>query len=423
MLARILYYYFKTRYLNRALKTREQIEHYQNKQFKLLQKKVLSQSPFYKPYLGKTLSQWPIINKNTMMEHFNDINTLSINKHDALAVAMQAEKTRDFTPMIKNIAVGLSSGTSGNKGLFLVSPLERDAWAGIILAKTLPDGLAAKERIAFFLRANNQLYTTLNKSKSIQFHFFDLLDSFDVHIKKLNELNPTIISAPASVLIYLARHKSLLHVAPKKIISVAEVLEPEEKKFISQSFDCVVAEIYQCTEGLLAVSDQKTNTLLMNEGFLIVEKEWIDETRFVPIITDLFRHTQPIVRYRLDDVLIENQRSSSIYTEIDQIEGRLGDVCYGKRGEEVIPIFADLIRQCMVNNSISFDDYLINQTSLLQFTIAITPEIKNKNRIIHHLNQLFLHQNCELPTWHLQPFQQSEKGIKRRRIRSQFVLD
>lgn len=35
-----------------------------------------------------------------------------------------------------------------------------------------------------------------------------------------------------------------------------------------------------------------------------IEKEWLDETRFVPIITDLMRTSQPIVRYRLDDVLV-----------------------------------------------------------------------------------------------------------------------
>ncbi|WBV66998.1 hypothetical protein PGH44_06835 [Legionella pneumophila] len=52
--------------------------------------------------------------------------------------------------MINNIAVGLSSGTSGSRGLFLVSEQERDAWAGIILAKAMPNGLRSRERIAFF---------------------------------------------------------------------------------------------------------------------------------------------------------------------------------------------------------------------------------------------------------------------------------
>lgn len=110
--------------------------------------------------------------------------------------------------MIGSIAVGLSSGTSGTRGLFLTSSKERDAWAGIMLAKLLPNGLKQKERIAFFLRANNNLYTTLNKSTKIQFHFFDLVLDFQHHIEHLNQLQPTILSAPASVLLQLARKKS-----------------------------------------------------------------------------------------------------------------------------------------------------------------------------------------------------------------------
>ena len=199
MLTRILYYYYKTLWLKHTLKTREQLVAYQEKQFKQHVKKNLSRAPFYQAYLDKPLQEWPIINKKIMMEQFNQLNTVNLTKKEALDVALKAEKTRDFSPLIQDIAVGLSSGTSGSRGLFLTSPKERDAWAGIILAKVLPNGFKSKERIAFFLRANNNLYTNLNKSRKIQFHFFDLLSDFHTHIKQLNLLKPTILSAPASV--------------------------------------------------------------------------------------------------------------------------------------------------------------------------------------------------------------------------------
>ncbi|HAT8180022.1 TPA: CoF synthetase, partial [Legionella pneumophila] len=199
MLARILFHYFNTLYLNRTITNPEKLKIHQEKQFKKLIKNCLRQSVFYRDYLKTPLEQWPIVNKKIMMEYFDDINTVNIKKNEALEIALRAENTRDFSPMINNIAVGLSSGTSGNRGLFLVSERERDAWAGIILAKAMPKGLHSQERIAFFLRANNQLYTTLNKSRTIQFHFFDLLADFDTHIQRLNAIQPTIISAPASV--------------------------------------------------------------------------------------------------------------------------------------------------------------------------------------------------------------------------------
>lgn len=417
MLVRILYHYYKTIWLARFLKNKAQLSAYQEKQFKKLVKKTLSKSPFYQDYLDKPFSEWPIIDKKIMMEHFTDINTVNLTKEEALQVALKAEATRDFSPLINDIAVGLSSGTSGSRGLFLTSPRERDAWAGIILAKVLPHGLKSTERIAFFLRANNNLYTTLNKSRTIQFHFFDLLADFDEHIKHLNRLQPTILSAPASVLLLLAQHKAQLTINPRKIYSVAEVLERSDELIIREAFHCPVSQVYQCTEGFLAISDKKTNRLTMNEEFLIIEKEWLDDTRFIPVITDLMRTSQPVVRYRLDDVLVVNH-DSKIFTQLDAIEGRVGDVCYGKQGQQLIPIFADILRQQMASSSIEFDDYQICQHAVNQFSIQVTPEPVDKNSVIAHLNQLFQDKNCDTPHWHWEVFVKREPWLKQRRIQA-----
>ncbi|GAA3325960.1 hypothetical protein GCM10020331_059960 [Ectobacillus funiculus] len=77
----------------------------------------------------------------------------------------------------------MSSGTSGNRGLFLVSKEERYLWAGSILAKVLPASILNKQKIAF-LRANSNLYETTKKTNGFHFTFFDLLDYFETHIKK-----------------------------------------------------------------------------------------------------------------------------------------------------------------------------------------------------------------------------------------------
>ncbi|STX39776.1 F390 synthetase-related protein [Legionella feeleii] len=418
MIIRILYYYYKTIFLKNYLNSREKLIKYQKKQFNKLAKSTLKNSPFYRNYLDKPFHEWPIINKHLMMEHFDDINTRQIKKDDAFAIALKAETTRDFSPLMNDIAVGLSSGTSGSRGLFLTSPRERDAWVGTILAKALPDGLKAEERIAFFLRANNQLYTNLGKSKKIKFYFFDLLDDFDEHIKKLNVIQPTILSAPASVLLMLAKQRHRLTIQPpKKIISVAEVLEKSDELVISKAFNQPVTQIYQCTEGFLAISDKTTNALVMNEEFLIIEKEWLDETRFVPIVTDLLRTTQPVIRYRLDDVLV-TKKTDAVFTELTAIEGRLGDVLYGKRGAEIIPIFADTCRQHMAGSPVEFEDYRIVQLTLDEFNIQVFPEPENKTLLIDHLNQLFKQKSCLIPTWQWQDYEKPKAGSKKRRIQS-----
>lgn len=117
---------------------------------------------------------------------------------------------------------------------------------------------------------------------------------FQHHIEHLNQLQPTILSAPASVLLQLARKKQLM-IKPQKIVSVAEVLEPQDQVLIEQAFEC---------RGFTSISMHRRAFLLsvinipikstMNDSLLIVEKEWLDEYRFIPIITDLFRSSQPI---------------------------------------------------------------------------------------------------------------------------------
>jgi putative adenylate-forming enzyme len=419
MLARILYYYARAIFIKKRLNSAKQLSAYQEQQFKHLVKTTLVHSSFYQPYLNKPLHEWPIINKSIMMEHFDAINTKGISKNHALEVAMRAEETRDFSPLINDVAVGLSSGTSGTRGLFLANARERDAWAGTVLAKALPNGLKSKERIAFFLRANNNLYTTLNKSRKIQFYFFDLLDNFEQHIQRLNAINPTIISAPASVLLLLAEYKERLTIQPKKIFSVAEVLEKEDELILAERFTCRISQIYQCTEGFLAISDKHSNRLTMNDEFLIIEKEWLDEKRFIPLITDLSRTTQPIIRYRLDDILVFNE-DSVLYTELKEIEGRLGDVCYAKQGSTIVPIFADSLRQHMANTAIDFDDYQIIQLSLNEFCIQVTPDWVDKSKILEHLNHFFYKKQCDIPHWVWKNYQKTPLDRKFSRIQSHF---
>ncbi|MBK7233915.1 MAG: hypothetical protein IPH93_17035 [Saprospiraceae bacterium] len=244
-------------------------------------------------------------------------------------MALKAEASRDFSPMIRDISVGLSTGTSGNRGLFLTSARERAMWVSCILDRVI--GFSFKKRkIAFFLRANNNLYKAV-QSGLLEFHFFDIFQSMDDHILKLNKLKPNIIVAQPSVLIQIASaiQSGQIFLSPGKIISVAEVLTPEDKSFLERIFLQNVHQVYQCTEGFLAATCTY-GILHFNEDFLIIEKKYIDseKTRFHPIITDLLRSTQPVVRYELNDILIEKENCAcgSRMMAIECIEGRSDDV-------------------------------------------------------------------------------------------------
>jgi len=327
-----------------------------------------STSSFYKDFSQKKSSfeAFPIINKAIFMANFDAINTVNIKLEEALAVAIKSEENRDFSPTISGITIGLSSGTSGNRGVFLASEEERAYWVALMLDRVL--GFSLKKRsIAFFLRANSNLYDSV-KSKLLAFHFFDLLNSIDAHIKHLNALQPSILVAQPSMLLELANaiKANKLDIKPTKVISVAEVLTPEDKTYLSNVFKQTIHQVYQCTEGFLA-SSCEYGTLHFNEDFLIIEKKYIDQeqSRFHPIITDLRRRSQPIIRYELNDIIQEKTNCScgSKLMAIEAIEGRSDDILTFKNAEnQEVKIFPDFFRRAIILSDNTISDYALIQT-------------------------------------------------------------
>lgn len=387
--ASVLWHYIAARRRLGAISSKFDVEKIQAIGMKRFRQKVMTRSPFYREYADAPLSEIPIITKREMLENFDDMNTVGIKLGDALAVGLQAERERDFSPMIDNITVGLSSGTSGSRGVFLVSKQERLRWAGTMLAHALPHSILKPTRIAFFLRANSNLYTTLNRGRHLTLDFYDITQGRllgrsgsgkgeEAYVDKLSGTQPDILVAPASILRHLAHrcYTGDLFISPKRIFSVGEVLDPSDKTYIEEVFKLRawdveaiprfrVDQIYQCTEGFLGISDQ-AGTLRLNEAFVLIEKEWIDKAsgRFRPIITDFSRTTQPIIRYRLDDILIEDPSDTGHFTALKEIEGRADSTLYfqGIDGK-LKPIFADTMRQAVLASPLGSADYQIIQTA------------------------------------------------------------
>ena len=70
---------------------------------------------------------------------------------EAMEVAVQSEQSRDFAPTLNGVTVGLSSGTSGNCGLFLASEKERAMWVAAVLQRILGWSFR-KRKVCFFAR-------------------------------------------------------------------------------------------------------------------------------------------------------------------------------------------------------------------------------------------------------------------------------
>jgi phenylacetate-coenzyme A ligase PaaK-like adenylate-forming protein len=392
----------------------ETLERYQEQRARRIVAYTMQHSPFYRAHWsGYTPRDWrvlPTVDKRLMMEHFDTFNTRGIRRDEAMEIALRAERNRDFSPTLNGFTVGLSSGTSGHRGLFIANAWEQAGWAGTILARTLHTLPRQPLRVAFFLRSNSNLYEQVG-SRLIRFRYFDLMQPLAEVVPALNAFQPHIVVAPPSMLGFLAQELTSDHlrITPERLISVAEVLEPQDRSRLEASFNVPVQQIYQCTEGLLAVSCAH-NSLHIQEDLVVLQleplptvvsdgqaerlenggKERIQEhververvqrvQRVQPIVTDLWRRTQPIIRYRLNDVLqVEAQPCScgSPFRVIRAIEGRCDDICsFESLAGGLRPFFPDIIRRIILLASPAIADYQVIQErpGSLRIYLSIVP--------------------------------------------------
>jgi phenylacetate-coenzyme A ligase PaaK-like adenylate-forming protein len=450
---------------------------WQERQLRRFLRERLTRAPFYAEIAGRrmaagrgdiTLADLPIIDKQTLLTHFDGLNTRDIRYDDAMAVAIAAERSRDFTPELGDVTVGLSSGTSGQRVPFLVSRRERMLWAGGILARMLSTESLARIaspwrpplHIAFFLRANSNLYTTLD-SRRVTFSFHDLLQPIDTHVDALMSQSsastastrqtghfpapsgsgsgPDVLVAPATVLRRLAdlqmEGRLRVPLRPCQVISVAETLEDEDAAAIARAFECRVQQIYQATEGFLGYTCP-SGTIHLNEECVHIEPEWLDaaRTRFHPIVTDFTRETQMIARYRLDDVLRVRETAcpcGRASLALAGVDGRRDAVIMldPRSAGAARPIFPDVLRRAMMfAGGDRIRDYRIVQTGgglVIRLALAagashhLHPEAERhaEASVRAELDALFAQQDVVTPPIAFAPWQPEAAGDKCRRIR------
>ena len=370
----ILRWFAVARWLDRE-GDRARLERRQARLLNRLIHHVLPRSPFYRDIGPTALTDLPIIEKAEWMAAFDRINTVGIRHDEALALAEQAERTRDFKSTLNGVTVGLSTGTSGRRGVFLVSPAERRRWAGVMLAKLLPSPIFRRRRVAFLLRAGSRLYDEAGRAGPILFKYFDLQKPWETVVASLGSFAPHIVIAPAGVLRLLANihWRDDQGRAPENLISVAETLHDDDRSVINRAFpESFLGEVYQATEGALAMTCER-GSLHLNEAFVHVEPAWIDRPggAFSPIVTDLTRTTQPVVRYRLDDVLRFAERPCACgraSRTIAAIEGRCDDILWlpsAKEGQSGtrprVPIYPDFVVRRILGASAHIEDFHLKQ--------------------------------------------------------------
>ncbi|ESQ74240.1 hypothetical protein [Asticcacaulis sp. AC402] len=283
-------------------------------------------SPALASYAKKPLAELPVISTAEFRDRFSDCTTQGLDAAVAADAALAAETDgREILP--GGLSAGFSTGTGGGtRGLFVASPVERAIYGGRLAGKLFgPLELAGLTRIGVCLRAPNRLY------EKRRVRFFGLADGD--RDTAIAAWDPQVLIAPPQVLLELADAGRPLP-ALRRLFYGAETLNAAERRFITTRLGRRPDPIYQATEGFLGAPCE-IGTLHLNEDALIVERAPLGGDRFQPIVTDLLRRTQLVVRLKLDDILRPKTCAcGSPLMAVHPVEGRVQDIW--RWGEQVV---------------------------------------------------------------------------------------
>lgn len=411
----LLFYFlckFRFHYFNES-----DIKKYQSKKVKGVIKYATTHSKYFRKYYAgfdlNVFSSLPTVNKKIMMDNLTDYNTVGLTKEEILNFCLEVEKTRNFSKRLKGLNIGMSSGTSGNKGVEIVTLAEEKYMKAALFAR-FDFTKNEKINLAFILRVSAPAFSLDKFGHKLT--YISQLNSIDEIKKQLQKIQPNIISAPPSMLKIIAKEveNKRLSIIPKKLISYAEILYPDVKNYLVKVFKCPVHQIYKCTEGPIAISC-KYDHLHINEDLVLVETLNNDGTITPPgqpcqklIVTDLHKKSQPIIRYELNDIITISRdkcQCGSSFRVIENIQGRADDLFWAKnvKTDEWQYIFPDYISRAIITASEDIDEYQAIQNSpddvlvRIQLRNGVNQNQFDSKVIIKNINNVFNSYNCKHP--------------------------
>ena len=370
--------FWRTKRLARRLRTRADVERWRAARLDRFLRHVIGRVPFYADLNATRLTDLPIVDKRIVLENFDKLNLKAVT-HAAARAALDRGDER-----VDGLFVGQSTGTSGNRGVYVISEAERFTWLGVILAKTLPDFPFARHKVALALPGFNRLYASASETGRLALRFFDLTQGVDAWRDALCAFAPDTIVAPPKVLRTLAAAQGTPYefdtpsFRPTNVFSGAEVLDPLDRTYIEQNLGVCVREIYMATEGLFGVGCPH-GALHLAEDVVAFEFEPAGGDLVSPLVTDFTRSTQIMARYRMNDLLRLSDAPcpcGSPLQRVASVEGRQDDVfLLPGSTENVVMITPDVARNAVVDADRRILDFRIVQTGQNRIVLSLADDL------------------------------------------------
>src|SRR6266545_2345651 len=328
--------------------TRQQLESYQAEALHQLRQYAYERSPFYQKFHkglnARPLHELPVLTKAMMMEHFDELVTdRSLHLKDVRAFATEGEAGQ---PYKNRYWVNATSGSSGHPGFFLFDQAEwtyvlasfarGQEWSGVRINLTHRQRMATVASVSPW-HMSSQVSASIKSwwRPSLRVPASQPLSKI---VKQLNEWQPEVLIAYASMAGNLAEEQitQRLHIKPKVVYAASEILTSQTRKRVKEAWGTEPFNQYVATEtASIAAEHQSCRHMHFFEDLVVTEI--VDEQyRPVPLgeygdkilVTTLFSHTQPLIRYELNDsirVSPEPHNCGLPFAVLESIQGRVED--------------------------------------------------------------------------------------------------
>jgi putative adenylate-forming enzyme len=357
--------YVRTLYLAATLRDRAAVDRWQATRIEQLCRHAIDNVEFYRRIGDVPFSQFPIIGKADVMGEFHAFNMLHLS-------ADEAWHRLDHGDALPGYDIGCSTGTTGNRGLFLISDRERFVWLGTIIAKAIPD-LWRRHRVVIILPSASHLYSAANESRLLKLHFAELAGGLPGIVEGVERFQPTVVVGPPRILRWMAEQK--VAIKPSRMFSAGEVLDTVDREAIERTFALTLGQIYMATEGLFGVTCRH-GRLHLAEDAVHFELEPVAGGLVSPIVTDFTRRTQVMARYRMNDLLRLSATPcpcGSPLKAVEEVVGRQDD-CFElpcRTGGGRSTITPDVLRNTIIDADRRIDDYRLRQTGPREIELVL----------------------------------------------------
>jgi phenylacetate-CoA ligase len=373
-----------------ACLTRPQFEIERLQRFRDLVRHAQQHSPYYASIMRTRRieadkcvpTDFPVLTKQLIKDHFNDIVTDS--RITAAGITDFLQYSRDPEEhYLGEFVVLHSSGSSGEVGYFVFSMLEWMRGLAQLERVNPPRWLS---RMAFFGATRGHFAAVSMAVSAHQSNLYDVA-TFEINaplaetLANLNAFQPHVLGAytTGQKILAEAQLSGRLKVQPQALQSGAEPLSVGDQAWLEEVFGCPCINMYAATESMV-MGVARTG----DPGMTLFDDDLIFEPAADHVlVTNLFNHTMPLIRYRMSDTLrLTNLKSPyGHYPVIEPVVGRNEWVPKFRNSQGEIDFFSPIIiAEMFIPGVWRFQMRLIDETAF-SFAICLDTGLDERERV------------------------------------------